>query len=262
MNIDKKLALTKAIAEAGLTDLAHEAGMKILDYTDSVLSEFITQDPDMLQMKADVRLLAKETCNVLILGESGTGKDIIARALHGNRSGEFVAINCAGIPNELLEGEFFGATKGSYTGCHQDKVGLIEIANNGTLFLDEIGDMPLLLQSKLLKFLDSHKYRRVGDTKERDSNCRIVSATNQNIQSLIDECKFRLDLYYRLNDWLINIKPLRERLMDVLAIAEHYDCECPTAIQWPGNIRQLIHAINNIKLRKKMFPEGGTKVAI
>ena len=197
---------------------------------------------------------------VLVLGESGTGKELIARATHtlsGRAGGRFIAINCAAIPEQLLEAELFGYEKGAFTGAAKTTPGKIEYADGGTLFLDEVGDMPLPLQAKLLRFLQNKVIERVGGRHEIPVNVRVVSATNQNLEAQIREQKFRQDLYFRLGEVTVNVPPLRERPGDILAIAQAalqrfsshngkgkrgFTDEALaqlSAYSWPGNVREL-----------------------
>jgi transcriptional regulator with PAS, ATPase and Fis domain len=196
---------------------------ELVSYVTEVrLKEFLTVDEDMLKMKDVVRKLSRRTVNdpVLILGESGTGKELIARALHGNREGNFVAINCTSLPDYLLESELFGHERGAFTGAVNDKPGLFHYANNGTIFMDEIGDMPLVLQAKLLRVLQDGMIRPVGANKEIKVNVRVVCATNQDIN---DEKKFRLDLRMRINTFVLKLKSLRERPKDIKLICYKLD---------------------------------------
>jgi len=204
--------------------------------------------------------------NILILGESGTGKGLLAKLIHKNsqrRTKPFVEINCAALPEHLLEAELFGYEKGAFTGASdKGKVGLFEVAQGGTLFLDEIGDMPILLQSKLLKYLDNQEIRRVGGTKSIKVTCSIVAATNQNLSALVKEKQFREDLYYRLNSFILELPPLKERDGDIAGLVRFYLNEfnhkykcsktiSPMAIRslltysFPGNIRELKSIIEN-----------------
>ena len=163
--------------------------------------------------------------NVLITGESGTGKEIIARIIHyasSRKNRNFCAVNCTAIPDTLLESEFFGHKKGAFTGAFNDKKGLFELADHGTLFLDEIADMPLALQSKLLRAIEEKKVKKIGWDKEIQVDVRIISATNQNVEELVNKKKFRLDLFHRLNTLIINIPPLRERPEDIEPLLNHY----------------------------------------
>lgn len=204
--------------------------------------------------------------NILILGESGTGKGLLARNLHERsprREKPFIEINCAALPDNLLEAELFGYERGAFTGAApQGKVGLVELAEDGTLFLDEIGDMPLELQAKLLKYLDSHEFRRLGGTRAIQVHCAVVSATNQDLAAQVKEKKFREDLFYRLNDFSLEIPPLRERKEDIPALLQYYlqvynqEYKHDARIGWetmlrlqqytfPGNVRELKNMVKN-----------------
>jgi two-component system NtrC family response regulator len=203
----------------------------------------------------------------LLLGESGTGKELFAKALHQNssrRDHTFMAINCAAIPEGLLESELFGHKKGAFTGAHADQKGKIEIADQGTLFLDEIADMPLSLQAKLLRFLEDGEYTRVGDTAPRKADIRIIAATNRDIQTLVEDRVFREDLYYRINVVPIVLPPLRERREDIPLLADHFLQEFAQKYNrpglrfdkevfryfhqypWPGNVRELKNVVERM----------------
>ncbi|MFD3157780.1 sigma 54-interacting transcriptional regulator [Haloimpatiens sp. FM7330] len=206
--------------------------------------------------------ISKSDLTVLIIGESGTGKELMAQSIHNksNRCKQpFVAVNCAAMPENLLESELFGYEPGAFTGALKEgKKGLFEQANNGTIFLDEIGDMPVLLQTKLLRVLQERQVMRVGSQKVIDVNVRVIAATNRNLLNMIKEGKFREDLYYRLNILPINIPPLRERKSDVISMLELFldkklilDEEVKKALMsydWPGNIRELQNAASYISL--------------
>jgi TyrR family helix-turn-helix protein len=205
---------------------------------------------------------ASETdINVLIRGESGVGKELFARSIHNesDRSDNpFIAINCAAIPDTLLESELFGYEEGTFTGSKKlGKVGLFELANTGTIFLDEIGDMPYQLQSKILRVLESKTIRRLGGQQEVNLDIRILSATNQNLEERIDKKQFRLDLFYRLNAYTINIPPLRLRKEDIIILSNHFVKQYSNDLkklakpviskllnyEWKGNIRELEQCI-------------------
>ena len=220
----------------------------------------IATDDAMRKVVNRVEKVAPSDVSVLILGESGTGKELVARAVHATsnrKSGKFVAINCAAIPEQLLESELFGYEKGAFTGAAKQTIGKIETADGGTLFLDEIGDMPLALQAKLLRFLQDRKIERVGGRQEISVNVRIVCATNRDLQTMIREQQFRQDLYFRIGEVTINIPPLRDRrgAAAVLAHALIRKFGGPQgrarrgftegaiaaleAYSWPGNVREL-----------------------
>jgi two-component system NtrC family response regulator len=220
----------------------------------------IAADTAMLNVCRTIEKVAPTEVGVLVLGESGTGKELIARAIHDlsrRRNKRFLAINCAAIPEQLLEAELFGYEKGAFTGAAKTTPGKIEYADGGTLFLDEIGDMPLPLQAKLLRFLQNRVVERVGGRQEIPVDVRIVAATNQNLEVFIKEQKFREDFYYRLSEITINVPPLRERPGDVLALSHAFlkrysprngrtkrgftedGLAALTAHKWPGNVREL-----------------------
>jgi two-component system NtrC family response regulator len=224
------------------------------------MSGIITRDPEMLRVCRMVEKVANTNATILILGESGTGKELLARGLHQSsprRNERFVAINCAAIPENLLESELFGYEKGAFTGAVKTTPGKIELANGGTLFLDEIGDLPLALQAKLLRFLQERVLERVGGRQEIAVDLRIVGATHQDLKELIKTGRFREDLYYRLAEIVTTIPPLRQRLGDPALLAnvfirrfaqEHHrgtmslTAEALGAIEtqpWPGNVREL-----------------------
>jgi len=223
----------------------------------------MTRDPEMQKIARTVERIASSDATVLLLGESGTGKEVLAQALHqaSKRRGRFVAINCAAIPENLLESELFGYEKGAFTGATKTTMGKIETANGGTLMLDEIGDLPHSLQAKLLRFLQERKIDRLGGRQEIPVDVRVVCATHQDLKNLIKETRFREDLYYRLAEIVVNIPPLRERVGDSVLLAHAFlrrfaqEQRRPTlsfsedavrAIErhpWPGNVRELLNAI-------------------
>ncbi|HQO28337.1 MAG TPA: PEP-CTERM-box response regulator transcription factor [Accumulibacter sp.] len=225
-----------------------------------VLSGLITRDPVLLRVCRTIERVAVTDATVLLLGESGTGKEVLARAVHdasARRRERFVAINCAAIPDNLLESELFGYEKGAFTGAARTTPGKIETANNGTLMLDEIGDLPHGLQAKLLRFLQERVIERIGGRQEIFVNVRIVCATHQNLKALIAEGRFREDLFYRLAEIVVNIPPLRERSGDAALLAHAFVRrfaeeqgrgtmalreDALRAIEnhsWPGNVREL-----------------------
>ena len=221
-------------------------------------SEAITQVFDL------IRKISNTPANVLITGESGTGKELVARCIHANskRSHKpFVPLNCGGLPEPLIESELFGHTKGAFTDAKQNRAGLIEHAKGGTFFLDEIGELPPPLQVKFLRVLEDHKIRRLGSNREIEIDIRLISATNQNIEALIEKGRFREDLFYRINTFEIHLPPLRDRHGDIQLLAHHFlnhfaetsekavqgisteamDVLCEYT--WPGNVRELIHVM-------------------
>jgi two-component system, NtrC family, response regulator len=228
------------------------------------MSGIITRDPGMLRICRTIEKVAPTSATVLVMGESGTGKELLARALHdlSPRSGErFVAINCAAIPETLLESELFGYEKGAFTGAVKQTLGKIETANRGTLFLDEIGDLPVSLQAKLLRFLQERVIERIGGRQEIAVDVRIVCATHRTLKDQIEQGKFREDLYYRLAEIVVEIPALRARHGDAALLAHgfvhKYAAEhrrvamtlLPDAIAsidahpWPGNVRELENVI-------------------
>jgi two-component system response regulator PilR (NtrC family) len=217
---------------------------------------FVTRDGSLLRELGRLLVLSRSPLPVLIGGESGTGKEVIARAIHqwSGLDGEFVAIHCGAIPRELLESELFGHTRGAFTGAAGEKPGLVEVADGGTLFLDEIGEMGTEAQMKLLRVLESGEVRRVGDTRVRKVQVRIVAATHRDLPSLVAEREFRLDLYHRIRGLETRLSPLRDRRGDVVPLALHLlrplrgraalrlsDAAVGRlfAYDWPGNVREL-----------------------
>ncbi|MCR6632439.1 MAG: sigma-54 dependent transcriptional regulator [Magnetospirillum sp.] len=221
----------------------------------------VGDSPVMAELAATItRIAASSAARVLLLGESGTGKGLIARSIH-NRSARakapFVEVNCASLPEQLIEAELFGAEKGAYTGAHQRRVGLVALADGGTLFLDEIGEMPPTLQAKLLHFLENGNYRSIGAPQGRTADVRVIAATNRDLAEDVKAGRFREDLFYRLNVIQLRLPPLRERSGDVLPLARHFACRLAVesgcapvrleagaerlleAYSWPGNVREL-----------------------
>lgn len=228
------------------------------------LAGLTTRDPEMMRICRTIEKVASSNVTVMLLGESGTGKEVLARGLHQaspRRSEKFVAINCAAIPENLIESELFGFEKGAFTGAAKTTLGKIETANGGTLMLDEIGDLPIQLQAKLLRFLQERVIERVGGRQEIAVDVRIVCATHQDLKALSKENLFREDLYYRLAEIVINIPPLRTRVGDSALLAHAFvrrfaqeqnrpsltlSEDAVRAIElhpWPGNIRELENCI-------------------
>jgi two-component system NtrC family response regulator len=227
------------------------------------LAGLMTRDAEMLRICRTVEKVATSSASVLLLGESGTGKEVLAQGLHqaSKRSGKFVAINCAAIPDTLLESELFGYERGAFTGATKTTVGKIETANGGTLMLDEIGDLPFALQSKLLRFLQERKIERIGGRQEIPVDVRVVCATHQDLKALINEKRFREDLYYRIAEIAVTVPPLAARKGDPVLLAHAFlrrfaaeqrraslafSEEAVRAIEghpWPGNVRELMSAV-------------------
>jgi len=237
------------------------------------MAGIVTRDPGMQKICRTVEKIAPTAATLLILGESGTGKELLARAVHElspRRGNRFVAINCAAIPETLLESELFGYEKGAFTGAAKQTVGKLETAHGGTLFLDEIGDLSLALQVKLLRFLQERVIERVGGRQEIPIDVRVVCATNQNLKNLTATGKFREDLYYRLAEIVLEIPPLRERKGDAALLAHGFVHRfgsdqrrgsmtlLPEAIaaiesySWPGNVREL----ENVMRRAVIMADG------
>lgn len=184
--------------------------------TEEWLNKYVTVDPETLELKKTIQVLQGYEHPVLIQGPTGTGKELIARALHGSRTGKFVAVNCTSLPDELLESELFGHIKGAFTGAMSDRVGKFRAAYNGTIFLDEIGDMPLNMQAKLLRVLQEKVVCPIGSDTEDPINCRIVAATNKDLSGV----HFREDILYRLNSFELKTKGLMDRLCDIEEIVD------------------------------------------
>lgn len=239
-------------AAMGFGNIAAKVGVTLPTInTQRYLDAFLTNNFSVQKIKEAIITIAPTMLPVIILGETGTGKELLAQALHGERlPNKFIPVNCAGIPDTLLEAEFFGCVKGAYTGAYIDRTGYVKEAEGGTLFLDEIGDMPLLMQSKLLRLLQSGKYRRVGSPIEETTNFRVIAATNK--LDLDNNPMFRLDLYYRLAGIELKIPPLSERPEDVELIIAKFSKSAEIADKvftsihgekLKGNVRQLLNII-------------------
>jgi two-component system response regulator HydG len=230
------------------------------------LPNIIASNPRMIAAVEKIRHVADTTASVLLTGESGTGKELLARALHfggARRDAPFVPVNCAAIPENLIESEMFGYIKGAFTDARSAKTGLFQAAEGGTLFLDEIGEMPIALQAKLLRALEDKRVRPLGSTIESPVNVRIVAATNMDLERALAEGKFRADLYYRLSMITVEIPPLRERPEDLPLLIQHFlaraaaECgretpaiavdanNCLMRYRWPGNVRELQNVIHS-----------------
>ncbi len=243
-------------------------------------SNIIGRSEPMLAVFKMIETIARTNSTVLITGESGTGKDLVARAVHFNslrRDQPFVALNCGAIPETLLESELFGHMRGAFTGADQNKKGLIEVAERGTIFLDEIGEMNASMQVKLLRVLQERRFRRLGGTDEVRADVRVVAATNQELPRLVAEGRFREDLFYRINVIGVHLPPLRERLEDIPLLAEHFlgkfaanmekgvraisgeAQERLLAYRWPGNVRELENAVERavaVEQTPTLLPES------
>ncbi len=244
--------------------------VNIDDHTNEVDADLLIGDCSAMQeVYRSIGRVARQNVTVLILGESGTGKEVVARAIYqySERSANrFLAINCAAIPENLLESELFGHEKGSFTSADRKKVGKFELCNDGTLFLDEIGDMTPLMQTKILRVLQDQSFERVGGAETIHTNARIIAATNRNLEQAIEDKEFRSDLYYRLNVYAIKLPPLRHRGNDISLLARYFlrrfakelgkqvtgfaveAIDLIASYSWPGNVRELQSAIKHALL--------------
>ena len=254
LTIDRAFRLAELQAENARLQRLHQP---------DALSGLITRDPQMLKIARTIERVSSSAVTILLLGESGTGKEVLAQGLHqaSKRTGKFVAINCAAIPEALLESELFGHERGAFTGATKTTLGKIETAHGGTLFLDEIGDLPLPLQSKLLRFLQERRIERIGGRQEIAVDVRVVCATHQDLKAQIVAHRFREDLFYRLAEIVVDIPPLRQRAGDTLLLAHaflhrlalenkrgtlSFSEDAILALEghdWPGNVRELLSAI-------------------
>lgn len=238
------------------------------------LASIVGDSPALMRVLEQIMVVAATQANVLVLGESGTGKELVARAIHEaspRAEKPLVRVNCASVPKELFESEFFGHVKGAFTGAVRDRIGRFELADGGTLFLDEVGEIPSELQAKLLRVLQDGQFERVGEERTRSVNVRIVAATNRDLPSEAKAGRFRQDLYYRLGVFPIQLPPLRDRRSDVPALAEHFvrisakkfavqrpklsrsNIEDLQRYDWPGNVREL----QNVIERAVILARGG-----
>ena len=235
----------------------------------------VGQSPGLRKLLEQVELVAPTDSNVLILGESGVGKELVARAIHDRSSRadrNMVKVNCASIPRELFESEFFGHVAGSFTGAVRDRAGRFELADGGTLFLDEVGEIPLEMQGKLLRVLQEGTYERIGEDRTRTTDTRIIAATNRDLQREVDAKQFRQDLYYRLSVFPIEVVPLRHRRDDIPSLAAHFLDQSSRRIgvsppklkqrhvielqqyDWPGNIRELQNVVERAVINSRSGP--------
>ncbi|MES2116713.1 MAG: PEP-CTERM-box response regulator transcription factor [Pseudomonadota bacterium] len=270
-----------------LHEMQQENRRMLQTQADSPLAGVVSRDPGMLKVCRSVEKVAPSSATVMLLGDSGSGKELIARGLHAlsaRHDKRFVAINCAAIPEHLLESELFGYEKGAFTGALRQTLGKIELAHGGTFFLDEIGDMAMALQAKLLRFLQERVIERVGGRTEIGVDVRIVCATHQNLRALAEAGRFREDLFYRLSEIVLMLPPLRERVGDCALLAHHFknkfsasegrpamafSPEALAAIEgyaWPGNVREMENCIKRavimadgalITAADLGLPEGG-----
>jgi transcriptional regulator with GAF, ATPase, and Fis domain len=236
--------------------------------------DLVGQSAALRHIVSQIDLVAPTDASVLILGETGTGKELVAHEIHRRskrRDGPLVRVNCASIPRELFESEFFGHMRGSFTGAVKDRAGRFETAEGGSIFLDEVGEIPMDVQNKLLRVLQEKRYERVGDDRTRRADVRIIAATNRDLKQAVAAGKFREDLYYRLNVFPLQVTPLRERLDDIPSLAKHFvelstrDLKCAKprltraavaklqSYDWPGNVREL----RNVIERAVILARGG-----
>ncbi len=243
-------------------------------HSEANFAGIVGQSSALRQVLHLVEMVATSDATVLLLGETGTGKELIARAIHerSRRQKEFLTLNCAAIPSLLFESELFGHERGAFTGAYIQKPGRLELADHGTLFLDEVGDMPLEVQPKLLRTLQERTYERVGSARTKSVDVRLVAATNRDLKEMMTERQFRTDLYYRLNVFPIRIPPLRERPEDISLLVKHFTQKyaarmgkrinaVPSAtmqklerLSWPGNVREL----ENLVERSVILTSGNT----
>jgi formate hydrogenlyase transcriptional activator len=263
------IAVENALSYRELSEMKERLATEKLYLEDEIrldhnIGNMVGEGPAFQSVLKGVQTVAPSDATVLILGETGTGKELVARAIHdlSHRSrGSFVKVNCAAIPATLLESELFGHEKGAFTGAAGQRIGRFELAHQGTLFLDEIGEMPLELQPKLLRAIQDHEFERVGGNRTIRSDIRLVAATNRDLKAMVEENRFRADLYYRLHVFPINVPPLRERPEDIPLLTRFFVQKhasrmnrrierIPAAVMealarydWPGNIRELQNVI-------------------
>jgi PAS domain S-box-containing protein len=256
---------------------------KTLEFENEYLQEelrggnraILGDSPALKKVLTQIEMVAPTNANVLILGESGTGKELVARAIHERsprKAAALVRVNCASVPRELFESEFFGHVRGAFTGAVKDRVGRFELAHGGTLFLDEIGEVPPELQSKLLRVLQEGQFEKVGEDRTRTVDVRIIAATNRDLETEVKAGRFRPDLYYRLSVFPIELPPLRDRHEDIPAMAQHFLLQSARKLgitpprlseaqgeelqsyDWPGNVRELQNVIERAVIRSRNGP--------
>ncbi len=263
-DLDRMLDTVKR-AEASVAESDQEPGFEVDDLPES---EMIGSSPSMIAIYKMVSRVAPTSATVLIEGETGTGKELIARMIHAHSpraQQPFVPVDCGSIAPSLIESELFGALRGSYTGADRDRIGFFEAANNGTIFLDEIGDVEMTFQLKLLRFLQEKEVRPLGATRGKRVDVRVIAATNRNLKKIVEDGKFREDLWFRLNVVRIELPPLCERRGDVPLLAHHFlkkyneryaqqaklldsGLKALLTYSWPGNVRQLQHMIERLTI--------------
>jgi DNA-binding NtrC family response regulator len=273
-NIDEiDLIIKRAIEQRALYIENKRLRERLLER--SPFSAIVTNDREMKKLLRAVETLASTDTTVLITGESGTGKELVAKALHysGTRRGRpFILIDCSGLPETILESEIFGHVKGAFTGAYTDKKGYLEVAEKGSVFFDEISELSYPLQKKLLRVIQEKEFSKVGDTRTKKANIRIIAATNKDLKAEVDERRFREDLFYRLNVVSLRVPPLRERRQDIPLLTNYFLTEfnarfkkrvmavadkaysAMTAYYWPGNVREL----RNVLERTVTFKEDST----
>ncbi|GIU75674.1 MAG: acetoacetate metabolism regulatory protein AtoC [Bryobacteraceae bacterium] len=270
-----RLLLERAVAQRRLAEYSERLERQLS--SQGVLGDLVGASPPMREIFSLIRQVAPTSATVLITGESGTGKELAARALHQlspRRDGPFVAINCAAMPETLIESELFGHEKGAFTGALERRRGCFELAHGGTLLLDEIGEMPLATQAKLLRVLEERRVRRLGGAREIDVDVRVIAASNRRLDDEVRAGRFREDLYFRLHVFEIRMPPLRERLADLPLLCEamiaelnqRHQCRVtgvsPDALEWlrqqswPGNVRQLRNALERAVILAGSGPLG------
>ena len=272
------LAVERTLENVALRE-EHQFYLRQLKARNSRSRLLVGDSPALEKVRRLIEIVAPDDITVLIHGESGTGKELVAQAVHNHShraDRHFVTVDCCTLQEKLIESELFGHERGAFTGADQQKKGLIEGAAGGTLFLDEIGEIDLTIQTKLLRVLETGKFRRLGGTKDLDASVRVVAATNRNLESAVEAGEFRADLYYRLNGFDIYVPPLRERRNDIPALAEHFirnhnfsrriskqltsaAIRKLIAYDWPGNIRELKNVVERAIIlsrdKRDMRPE-------
>jgi two-component system NtrC family response regulator len=260
-HIRLNLLVNQALEDRRLIDEVAELRRRLKKQ--NAYHNLVGRSPRMNEVFERVARVASSSCIVLITGETGTGKELVAQAIHTSdltRHGPLVAVNCAALPEPLLESELFGHERGAFTGAERQKKGRFELADGGTLFLDEIGEMPLGMQAKLLRVLQDGRFERVGGTDPIQADCRVIAATNVNLGQAVSESRFRQDLFYRLNVFRIELPPLRDRLEDIPLLVNYFIAKLAernlppktfsrlavsrlSSYDWPGNVRELEHVI-------------------